>query len=183
MPPAAANVMDLWRGFIEEQASGTLDNLETALSDQGQFAKFARQIISDLGYGDQLGNDPDMPDEDQEDQAQEDQDEDQDPDSTRDDDSQDDEAEANPEQSQEQQQDAAEAQISQDDSADDDISDEMEMPEGMHLDPPRRNPFRMLIQTMPFITQTMTKKFMPKNWQNPSNWNVCAPIWINNLNR
>ena len=32
MPPAAANVMDLWRGFIEEQASGTLDNLETALS-------------------------------------------------------------------------------------------------------------------------------------------------------
>ena len=27
------------------------------------------------------------------------------------------------------------------------------------------------------------KKFMPKNWQNPSNWNACAPIWINNLNR
>jgi cobaltochelatase CobT len=141
MPPAAANVMDLWRGFIEEQASGTLDNLETALSDQGQFAKFARQIISDLGYGDQLGNDPDMPDEDQEDQAQEDQDEDQDPDSTGDDDSQEDEAEANPEQSQEQQQDAAEAQISQDDSADDDMSDEMEMPEGdAPLDPPPPQP-------------------------------------------
>ena len=141
MPTAAANVMDLWRGFIEEQASGTLDNLETALSDQGQFAKFARQIISDLGYGDQLGNDPDMPDEDQEDQAQEDQDEDQDPDSTGDDDSQEDEAEANPEQSQEQQQDAAEAQISQDDSADDDMSDEMEMPEGdAPLDPPPPQP-------------------------------------------
>jgi cobaltochelatase CobT len=141
MPPAAANVMDLWRGFIEEQASSTLGNLETALSDQGQFAKFARQIISDLGYGDQLGNDPDMPDEDQEDQAQEDQDEDQDPDSTGDDDSQEDEAEANPEQSQEQQQDAAEAQISQDDSADDDMSDEMEMPEGdAPLDPPPPQP-------------------------------------------
>jgi cobaltochelatase CobT len=141
MPPAAANVMDLWRGFIEEQASGTLDNLETALADQRQFAKFARQIISDLGYGDQLGNDPDMPDEDQEDQAQEDQDEDQDPDSTGDDDSQEDEAEANPEKSQEQQQDAAEAQISQDDSADDDMSDEMEMPEGdAPLDPPPLQP-------------------------------------------
>ncbi|MGA0964929.1 MAG: cobaltochelatase subunit CobT [Paracoccaceae bacterium] len=141
MPPAAANVMDLWRGFIEEQASGTLDNLETALADQRQFAKFARQIISDLGYGDQLGNDPDMPDEDQEDQAQEEQDEDQDPDSTGDDDSQEDEAEANPEKSQEQQQDAGEAQISQDDSADDDMSDEMEMPEGdAPLDPPPLQP-------------------------------------------
>ena len=113
----------------------------------GAVCKFARQIISDLGYGDQLGNDPDMPDEDQEDQAQEDQDEDQDPDSTGDDDSQEDEAEANPEQSQEQQQDAAEAQISQDDSADDDMSDEMEMPEGdAPLIHPHRNPFRMLIQ-------------------------------------
>ena len=142
MPSAAANVMELWRGFIEEQASGTLDNLENALSDQRQFAKFARQIISDLGYGDQLGNDPDMPDEDQEDQAQEDQDEDQDLDSTGDDDSQEDEAEANPEQSQEQQQDAAEAQISQNDSADDDMSDEMEMPEGdAPLDPPPPQPF------------------------------------------
>ena len=142
MPSAAANVMELWRGFIEEQASGTLDNLENALSDQRQFAKFARQIISDLGYGDQLGNDPDMPDEDQEDQAQEDQDEDQDLNSTGDDDSQEDEAEANPEQSQEQQQDAAEAQISQDDSADDDMSDEMEMPEGdAPLDPPPPQPF------------------------------------------
>ena len=141
MPPAAANVMDLWRGYIEEQAAGTLDNLENALSDQGQFAKFARQIITDLGYGDQLGNDPDRPDDDQEDQAQEDQDEDQDPDSTGDDDSQEDEAEANPEQSQEQQQDAAEAQISQDDSADDDMSDEMEMPEGdAPLAPPPPQP-------------------------------------------
>ena len=64
LPKAAENVMNLWRGFIEEQAGGTLDNLDHVLADQAAFARFARQVISDLGYGDQLGDDPDAPDED-----------------------------------------------------------------------------------------------------------------------
>ena len=60
LPKGAANVMDLWRGFIEEQAGGTLENLDHVLADQAAFARLARKVIADLGYGDQLGDDPDQ---------------------------------------------------------------------------------------------------------------------------
>jgi len=141
LPPAAQNVMELWRGFIEEQAAGTLDNLQHKLSDQAEFARFARQVITDLGYGDQLGDDPDAPEDDPQDDAQQDQEEEQEPDSTGQDDNEEDQPDASPEQSQEQQQDTAEAQLSQDDSVDDEMSDEMEMPDGdAPLEPPAPQP-------------------------------------------
>ena len=73
MPRGAANVMELWRGFIEDQAGGTLDNLDEVLADQAAFARLARQVISDLGYGDQLGEDPDAPDDDAGEEGEEDQ--------------------------------------------------------------------------------------------------------------
>jgi cobaltochelatase CobT len=38
MPKGAANVMDLWRGFIEEQAGGTLENIADVLADQAALA-------------------------------------------------------------------------------------------------------------------------------------------------
>ncbi|PIE14582.1 MAG: cobaltochelatase subunit CobT [Rhodobacterales bacterium] len=137
LPPGAQNVMELWQGFIEEQAGGTLENLSDALSDQSEFARFARQVISDLGYGDQLGDDPDAPDEDNENEAEEDQQDQDDPESSGNEDSEDDESEANPEQSQEEQQDASEAQVSMDEMAEDEMSDETEMPDGeAPLDPP-----------------------------------------------
>jgi cobaltochelatase CobT len=141
LPPAAQNVMELWRGFIEEQAAGTLDNLQNKLADQAEFARFARQVITDLGYGDQLGDDPDAPEDDPQDDAQQDQEEEQEPDSTGQDDNEEDQPDASPEQSQEQQQDTAEAQLSQDDSVDDEMSDEMEMPDGdAPLEPPAPQP-------------------------------------------
>ena len=142
LPSGAQNVMELWRGFIEEQAGETLDNLDNTLSDQTAFARFARQIISDLGYGDQLGDDPDQIDEDQEDEAEENaQEDDQDPDSTGQDDQDDEDAEASPDQSQEDQQDAAQAQVSMDDMADQEMGDEAEMPEGeAPLEPPAPQP-------------------------------------------
>lgn len=129
MPRGAANVMDLWRGFIEDNCGGTLEGLEESLHDQAAFAKFARQIISDMGYGDQLGDDPDdMGDDDQEaDASNED---DQEPESTGQDDGDEDETEGTPEQSQEEQQDAAEAQVSMDDSAESEMAEEADMPEG-----------------------------------------------------
>ncbi len=137
LPPGAANVMDLWRGFIEEQAGGTLENLQEILSDQAAFAKFARQVITDLGYGDQLGDDPDQMDEDQDDEAQEDADEEPDPDSTGQDDQDEQDADADPEQSQEQQQDESQAQVSMDEMSDDELSEEVEMPDGeAPLEPP-----------------------------------------------
>ena len=137
LPRAADNVMQLWQGFIEDHAGGTLEDLQAKLADQTEFARFARQIIKDLGYGDQLGDDPDAQDEDEEDQAEEDAEEQDDPDSQGQEDSDESEAEADPEQTQEQQQDATEAHVSMDEDADDDMSDETDMPDGeAPLEPP-----------------------------------------------
>ncbi|MDZ4096840.1 MAG: cobaltochelatase subunit CobT [Paracoccaceae bacterium] len=135
LPKGAANVMDLWRGFIEDQAAETLENLDHVLADQAGFARLARKVISDLGYGDQLGDDPDMDDPDNaDDQAEEDPDQ---PDSTGEDQDQSDDADAAPEQSQEDQQDASQAQVSADDMADMEQGDEAELPEGeAPLEPP-----------------------------------------------
>ncbi|MFD2738543.1 cobaltochelatase subunit CobT [Sulfitobacter aestuarii] len=140
LPAGAQNVMELWRGFIEDQAGGTLEGLDDSLADQAAFARFARQIISDLGYGDQLGDDPDQADENQLDEAEEGAEEEQEPDSSGQDD-QDDEEDASPEQSQEEQQDAAEAQVSMDDMADQELGEEAEMPEGdAPMEPPAPPP-------------------------------------------
>ncbi|HBS51152.1 MAG TPA: cobaltochelatase subunit CobT [Rhodobacteraceae bacterium] len=137
LPKGAGNIMELWRGFIEEQAGGTLGGLQDKLADQTEFARFARQVITDLGYGDQLGDDPDGQDEDQEDEAEEDAEEQPDPDSTGQEDSDDDQAGADPEQSQQDQQDMAEAQVSQDELADEDMAGETELPEGeAPMEPP-----------------------------------------------
>ncbi|AUQ57907.1 cobaltochelatase subunit CobT [Phaeobacter inhibens] len=136
MPEAAANVMELWRGFIEQQAGETLANLDDTIEDQATFAKFARQVITDLGYGDQLGEDPDQLDDEQENDAEEDAEEQQDPDSNGQDDSDEEEADANPEQAQEQQQDESQAQVSMDEMADDEFAEDTEMPDGeAPLDP------------------------------------------------
>ena len=137
LPRGADNVMELWRGFIEDQAGGTLENLSEIISDQRAFAKFARQVISDLGYGDQLGDDPDLDDDDQSDEAQEDSEEQEEPDSTGDDQSEEEQAEASPEQSQDDTQDESQAEVSADDMADAELDEEAEMPEGeAPLDPP-----------------------------------------------
>ncbi|NBR91449.1 MAG: cobaltochelatase subunit CobT, partial [Rhodobacteraceae bacterium] len=95
----------------------------------------ARQIIEDLGYGDQLGDDPDEPDP--EDDAADEAQEDDNPESEGQEDSDDDQAEADPERSQEQTQDSSEAEVSMDDMADQEFDEEAEMPEGdAPLEPP-----------------------------------------------
>jgi cobaltochelatase CobT len=141
LPPDAANVMNLWRDFIEGQTGGSLGTIEDILADQAEFAKFTRKIIRDLGYGDQLGEDPDFEDEDAEDQADADEDQDDQPDSTGEDDDSEEQDDANPEQSQDKQQDASTAQVSMDDMADSDMGEEMELPEGeAPLEPPAPQP-------------------------------------------
>ena len=133
MPGGAGHVMDLWRPFIEGQAGGALETLDDALADQAAFARLARQIIKDLGYGDQLGDDPDEGEEDQGDEAEpEDQ-----PDSEGQEESESEEEDASPEQSQEDQQDAAESKVSMDDMADMEQGEEAELPESdAPLEPP-----------------------------------------------
>jgi cobaltochelatase CobT len=136
LPAGADNVMELWRGFIEDQAGGTLDGLQEALTSQKDFARFARQIISDLGYGDQLGDDPDRND-DQDDEAQDEASDEEQQDNQGEDDSDGEEAEANPEQTQEQTQDESQAQVTLDEMSGAEDTEETEMPEGeAPLDPP-----------------------------------------------
>ena len=140
LPKDAANIMNLWRDFIEKQTDGNLKNLDNSLTDQATFAKFARQIIKDLGYGDQLGDDPDYDDNESEDEAEANE-EDQ-PDNTGQDDQDDEQdVDASPEQSQEEQQDAASAQVSLDDASDSEMGEEAEMPDGeAPLEPPQPQP-------------------------------------------
>ncbi len=141
LPPEAQNVMELWRGFIEKQAGDTLENLEETLTDQAAFARFSRRIIEDLGYGDQLGDDPDAMDDDEDDQAEQSGEEEQEPDSTGEDESDQDQSDADSEQTQDDQQDSAQAQLSMDDMADQEMGEETEMPEGeAPLEPPAPPP-------------------------------------------
>ncbi|CUH40241.1 Aerobic cobaltochelatase subunit CobT [Jannaschia seosinensis] len=126
LPKGADNVLELWRGFIEEATGDRPDKLQEVLGDQQAFARFARQLIDDLGYGDQLGDDPDMDDE-EEDEGTADEEE-QEPDSTGENDD-DQEDEASPEQSQESEDDPSQAQVSMDDMAEDEAGEEAETPE------------------------------------------------------
>lgn len=136
LPKSADNIMELWRGFIEDHAGDTLKSIGDLLGNQQEFAKFARQMISDLGYADQLGDDPDGLEDDEETDAETSEDEEQ-SDSTGDDDSDEDDNDATPEQSQDDQQDASQAEVSMDDQAETEMGDETEMPEGeAPLDPP-----------------------------------------------
>ena len=134
LPKGADNVMNLWRGFIEEQASGTLENLDHVLGDQAAFARLARKVIADLGYGDQLGDDPDREDP-EEDGGEEEAEEGPEDSGSENQDSE--ESEAAPEQSQEDQDDESQAQVTMEDSADMEQGDESELPEGeAPLEPP-----------------------------------------------
>ncbi len=134
LPKGADNVMNLWRGFIEEQASGTLENLDHVLGDQAAFARLARKVIADLGYGDQLGDDPDR-EEPEEDGGEEEAEESPEDSGSENQDSE--ESEAAPEQSQEDQDDESQAQVTMEDSADMEQGDESELPEGeAPLEPP-----------------------------------------------
>ncbi|MFQ5623110.1 MAG: cobaltochelatase subunit CobT [Paracoccaceae bacterium] len=127
LPEAAANVMELRRGFMEGHAGHTLAELDGVLDDQAAFARFARQVIEDLGYGDQLGEDPDETDdesEDSEDQAPEEES----GDGSDEQDGSDDDQDGSDEQSLEQM-DQAQAQVSPDDS-DADMVDETDAEDG-----------------------------------------------------
>ncbi|MCC6007711.1 MAG: cobaltochelatase subunit CobT, partial [Rhodobacteraceae bacterium] len=135
LPQAAANVMELRRGFIEEAAGPTLAGLDAALADQRTFARLARQVIDDLGFGEQLGDDPDAPQEDAEDEAQDENAEDE-AESTGDEERQSDDSESDSDMGEgdDSEPSAAQASLEQ---AEDDLSDEADLAEG---DPPAEPP-------------------------------------------
>ncbi len=134
LPAGAAQAADLWRPFVDQAAAGSLADLTGALADQAAFARLARKVIADLGYGDQLGDDPDQPDEDEgaDEQGEEEQPQEQ---GSEQDDQED--SEASSEQTQDEQSDPSEARVSMDDLADQELSDEAELPEAdAPLEPP-----------------------------------------------
>ena len=65
LPPAAQNVLDIWQDFFDGHVESDLEALGDTLEDQAVFAKQAWRIIEELGYGDQLGDDPDEADQDE----------------------------------------------------------------------------------------------------------------------
>ena len=140
LPPGAGNVLDLWRGFIEGEAGATFDRLDDVLADQAAFARLARQVIDDLGYGDQLGDDPDAQDEEQEAEAEpEDDEQNQDQQDDGSDQSEDMDAEAD--QTQDPEQDESEAQVTMDDLSELESGEEAELPEAdMPPEPPAPPP-------------------------------------------
>ncbi|MBZ0128080.1 MAG: cobaltochelatase subunit CobT [Rhodobacteraceae bacterium] len=130
MPKGAANVMDLWRDFMQAEAGETLDNVNDVLDDQAEFARLARRIIADLGYGDQLGDDPDAEDPDQDQDAEETTDEDEQPDNESGDEQDDSDQSEDAEDDQETETEDQQAQVSMEDMDDMDMSDEVEMADG-----------------------------------------------------
>ncbi|MBD0865429.1 MAG: cobaltochelatase subunit CobT, partial [Rhodobacteraceae bacterium] len=141
LPPAAQNVMNLWRDHIEQRAGDTLDDLWATLSDQREFAKLARQIIRDLGYDDQLGDDPDRLDDEPENEVQDQSEDDSAPDNTGDDTQNEDQFDADPKQTQKEEQDSTQATVTMDELADQEMGEETELPEGeAPLEPPAPQP-------------------------------------------
>jgi cobaltochelatase CobT len=135
LPRGAGNVLELWSDHLSAEAGATCCDLDAVLDDQAAFARLTRRVIQDLGYGDQLGEDPDRQEDDAaSDEAEEDQ-EQQDQDGEEQGDDQ--QAEADPERSQDDQQDQSQTQVSSDDSAEMEEGEEVEAPEGENpLEPP-----------------------------------------------
>ncbi|QHQ37260.1 cobaltochelatase subunit CobT [Algicella marina] len=129
LPDGAQNVMELWRGFLEGEAGDAFANVDATLEDQRAFSKLARQIISDLGYGDQLGDDPDL--DNQEEESAENQNDDEE--STEDgpeDDNENDEQEGSDSQEAAESEESQQAQVSLDENEDAELGEEVETENG-----------------------------------------------------
>ncbi len=70
-PAACAGVIEAWRAHLSDRGGAHLDALAAAADDQVAFSKAAWKLIEDLGYGDQLGEDPDAEDDGDEEQGEE----------------------------------------------------------------------------------------------------------------
>ncbi|MHA1528286.1 MAG: cobaltochelatase subunit CobT [Alphaproteobacteria bacterium] len=139
LPPAAQNVLDIWQDFFDGHVESDLGALGDTLEDQAVFAKQAWRIIEELGYGDQLGDDPDEADQDDlESDSEEDQEDDQ---SSSDEGGEDDgeQQEYLPDDMRGEQDDTEQLEVSLDESDADD-QEQMEADDGMPPPEPRDAP-------------------------------------------
>ncbi|MEO0623297.1 MAG: cobaltochelatase subunit CobT [Pseudomonadota bacterium] len=65
LPSDCEHLLGLWQNFFDTHLGTSLDDVGENLEDQAAFAKRAWSIIEELGYGDQLGEDPDTENDDQ----------------------------------------------------------------------------------------------------------------------
>ena len=65
IPDAGKAVVEAWREHVEAKAGPDLENLYDVIRDQAAFARKTRRILTDLGMGDELGDDPDGADDDE----------------------------------------------------------------------------------------------------------------------
>ncbi|MEO0980318.1 MAG: cobaltochelatase subunit CobT, partial [Pseudomonadota bacterium] len=55
-PESAKNLVDMWRGWVEEKAGSELDLLQSEVEDQNSFASRFRDVLKSLDMGDDLGD-------------------------------------------------------------------------------------------------------------------------------
>ena len=58
LPANAKHALETWESFITEESGNSFIDINTMVNDQEKFARVSRNIIKNLGYGDQLGDDP-----------------------------------------------------------------------------------------------------------------------------
>ena len=54
--------LDMWEDFILNESKSNFPKILSSIDNQEEFAKLSRNIIKDLGYGDQLGEEPEYDD-------------------------------------------------------------------------------------------------------------------------
>ena len=54
--------LDMWEDFILNESKSNFSKILSSIDNQEKFAKLSRNIIKDLGYGDQLGEEPEYDD-------------------------------------------------------------------------------------------------------------------------
>jgi len=59
LPQGCEHLLGIWQSYFDEHIASSLDDIGAELEDQRAFAKRAWEIIDELGFGDQLGEDPD----------------------------------------------------------------------------------------------------------------------------
>ena len=63
LPPVPSRMLELFQNDLSSCTNSVLSEISGAVSDQAAFARIARHLIKELGYADQLGDDPDAIDD------------------------------------------------------------------------------------------------------------------------
>jgi cobaltochelatase CobT len=141
LPAAAQNVLDIWQDFFDGHLESNPEALADNLEDQTAFAKQAWRIIEELGYGDQLGSDPDEADQDELDSDSEDEQDDDQSESDEGGEEDGDQQEYLPDDMRGEDDDTQQMEVSMDESdTDADDQDQIEADDGMPPPEPREAP-------------------------------------------